>query len=204
MLKEEKSTKFLGVIIDNKLKWTEHIQNILIKINRNIGLMWKLRNSLNKKSKILLYYTLIYCHLHYGNIVWGGAAKSHLDPIVKSQKKIIRIMSSASYRDHSHPLFKALGVLKLNEVNQLTTSKFIHSQLNSLDPIINFTTANAIHNYNTRRSHFLRPSRYGTFTNKFVSFRGCHIWNNLPEHIKNMTNINTFKINLKKHLLSLY
>ena len=175
-----------------------------LKINRNLGLFWKLRNSLNTNSKLLLYYSLIYSHLHYGNAVWGGAAKTHLNHLFVSQKKAVRFISSAHYLAASHPLFKNLGILKLDDINVLTISKFMHQQLNNQQPLINFTAANQIHQYNTRRAQNLRPARHGCHTNKFITYRGCNIWNELPESIKSLTNPNTFKINLKKHLLSRY
>ena len=51
-LKEKKITKFLGIFIDNKLNWSEHIINVVMKINMNIGIIWKIRNSIDKKTKI--------------------------------------------------------------------------------------------------------------------------------------------------------
>ena len=39
---EVKSTKFLGIIIDDKLKWTEHIQYIKNIISKFIGILIKI------------------------------------------------------------------------------------------------------------------------------------------------------------------
>ena len=45
-----KSTKFLGVIIDDKLKWTAHIQYIKNKLSKSIGIMYKCRNYFDKET----------------------------------------------------------------------------------------------------------------------------------------------------------
>ena len=50
VLSEVKKTKFLGVIIDNKLTWKEHITYICCKIRRGIGILLKARNVLYKKK----------------------------------------------------------------------------------------------------------------------------------------------------------
>ena len=39
-------TKFLGVIIDNKLKWNDHITYVKSKISKTIGLFYKCANIL--------------------------------------------------------------------------------------------------------------------------------------------------------------
>ena len=43
------NTKFLGVIIDSKLNWSDHITNIKNKISKSIGILTKIRRFLNKK-----------------------------------------------------------------------------------------------------------------------------------------------------------
>ena len=45
-----KSTKFLGVIIDDKLKWKEHLQYIKNKISKSIGIIYKIRPYLDKAT----------------------------------------------------------------------------------------------------------------------------------------------------------
>ena len=39
---EVKSTKFLAIIIDDKLKWSEHIQYIKNEISKSTGIMIKI------------------------------------------------------------------------------------------------------------------------------------------------------------------
>ena len=67
------TTKYLGVIIDNKLKWTSHILYIKNKISKTIGLFYKMRQYLERKSLINLYYSLFFPYLIYCNEVWGNA-----------------------------------------------------------------------------------------------------------------------------------
>ena len=50
-----KSTKFLGIIIDNKLKWTEDITYVKNKISKSSGILFKARNYLDKKTLKQLY-----------------------------------------------------------------------------------------------------------------------------------------------------
>ena len=53
-------TKFLGVVIDNKLNWKEHVSLISGKISRSIGMIIKAKHSLNKDALMTLYNSFIY------------------------------------------------------------------------------------------------------------------------------------------------
>ena len=92
-INEVKSTKFLGIIIDDKLKWTEHIQYIKNKISKSIGILIKIRPYLDKVTLRNLYFTFVYPYLIYCVEVWGNACDTHLDPIIKIQKKCVRVIT---------------------------------------------------------------------------------------------------------------
>ena len=51
------SAKYLGIIIDVKFNWIEHIKYIKNKIFKAIGIKYKARQYLNKSSLVKLYYT---------------------------------------------------------------------------------------------------------------------------------------------------
>ena len=51
-INEVDKTKFLGVIIDNKLNWKDYISYICGKKTRGIGMIIKARNYLNNKTDV--------------------------------------------------------------------------------------------------------------------------------------------------------
>ena len=90
-------TKFLGVIIDNKLKWNDHITYVKSKISKTIGLFYKMRQYLGRTALVNLYYSLVFPYLIYCNEIWGNASSVHLDPIIKIQKRCVRIITYSDY-----------------------------------------------------------------------------------------------------------
>ena len=58
-IEREKVTKFLGVLLDENLSWKEHINSIKTKISKNIGLLYKARYFVTKKSLNQLYFSYI-------------------------------------------------------------------------------------------------------------------------------------------------
>ena len=65
--KEVKKTTFLGVIIDSKLSWKDHVVHAVRKVSRGSGMIIKARNNLNKKGLITLYYSFVYPYLSHCN-----------------------------------------------------------------------------------------------------------------------------------------
>ena len=47
-LQRTNSLKYLGVIIDHKLNWTQHIAHVRNKVSKGIGIMYRARNYLTK------------------------------------------------------------------------------------------------------------------------------------------------------------
>ena len=64
VLQRTNSLKYLGVIIDYKLNWTQHIAHVRIKISKEIGIMYRARKYLSKLSMRKLYYSYIYIYMN--------------------------------------------------------------------------------------------------------------------------------------------
>lgn len=69
--------KFLGITIDEHLTWKSHIDNIKVKVSQIIGVLHKVKDSLNKNALFLLYNSLIVPYLTYCIEVWGSACKTY-------------------------------------------------------------------------------------------------------------------------------
>ena len=115
-LTQVNSAKYLGVIIDHKLNWAEHISYVKSKISKGIGIMYKARHFLPKKALLMLYHAYIYPYMTYCIEVWGCASQTQLNCLFLLQKKIIRIMNFSHYLAHTNPLFLSMEVLHLRKI----------------------------------------------------------------------------------------
>ena len=149
----ENSIKYLGIMIDSHLNWKSQVNYISEKIKRNIGILFKLHHYVNLKTLTNLYYSLIYPFLIYGISAWGNTYKSTLTPIINSQKRGLWIITFANHNDHSNPLFKALAIIKFEDIIFLHNAIFMYDfHSGTLPPAFsNYLTAvNKWHKYNTR------------------------------------------------------
>ena len=204
---EVTSTKFLGVIIDNRLNWKEHIIYISGKISKGIGIILKARKHLDKDALKTLYYSFVYPYLCYCNHVWGNTYKTYLNKLVILQKKIIRIIAGVKPRTHTEPLFKALNILNVFDINKYLIGRFMFHIYNgnALKAFkIMFTQNKSIHNHDTRQSaHYHLPLVHKDVTKRSsIRYRGVVIWNEIMKcSIKTHESENTFLNDLKNMLL---
>ena len=71
------SANYLGVMINNKLNFQEHIKYSERKVSRSVGMLRKLKKYLPELALFKQHYTLIHSHLIYKFIVW----KAHFQAI---------------------------------------------------------------------------------------------------------------------------
>lgn len=100
-----KEIKFLGVIIDEKLTWKSHIKHIQNKISKSIAILYRVKHILDRESLHTLYCSMVLPYFSYCSEVWGNNYKTRIDSLITLQKRAIRIINKAGYRDHTNPLF---------------------------------------------------------------------------------------------------
>ena len=79
--------RFLGVLIDDKLSFSQHITAIKTKMSRYIGTLYRLKHILPLKARLLIYNSLVQSHLNYCSLVWGFTNKSKIEALFSTQKK---------------------------------------------------------------------------------------------------------------------
>ena len=76
-----KLVKYLVMIVDDKLTWSQHVDYISSKITRNVGILKRIRHFIPKESLLLLYHTLIEPYFKYCSIVWGQCSETLRDKL---------------------------------------------------------------------------------------------------------------------------
>ena len=86
-IEQKDYVKYLGVLIDSKLSFKQHMIVVTKKIPRAIGLLNKLRHYVSKRILKMMYYILIYPFLIYALPVYGTADQIRINTIHLLQKK---------------------------------------------------------------------------------------------------------------------
>ena len=176
-------TKFLGVIIDHKITWKEHVTYVSGKMSRSIGILIKARSCLNKHAMMTLYYSFIYPYMTYCNNVWGSTYASNTEKVYNLQKRALRIMFNIGKRESVIPMFTEMCILKFPDINVYLTSRFMFRYHHELVPGIfhgYFTPNTDVHKYYTRQSTYFHIPVVKSDLSKFsIRYRGAMIWNEI-------------------------
>ena len=198
-LENMSEAKYLGVIIDSKLKYDKHINFISEKISKSIGVLYKL-NKLKIPKSVLkqIYYSLIYSILNYNICSYAGTYEAHTNRLLILQKRAIRLICGASFLAHCDPLFYQTEILKFHDIYRLNVALYMfdarHTGIFDRD-----------HSYPTRSHQDLMPFHARlTVTKNSMRTVGPNIWNNIPQEIRNIPTKSSFKYHYKKYLISLY
>ena len=133
-IEEVTSTKFLGVIIDNRLTWNAHIAYISSKISKIIGIIRKAGPLLPLAARIQLYKSLILPYFTYSILVWGNASRTVLERPIRLQKRAIRVVNLAPFRAHSDPLLLDCKILPFSSLYQYYCAIFVFKYFQHLLP----------------------------------------------------------------------
>lgn len=192
------SCRYLGIQLDKSLSFSNHISSIIGKLSKISGILFKIRDSLTLNARINFYYAFCYPYLSQNVVVWGKTSNIYLDPLIKQQKRIIRIMSDAAYLEHTTPLFYKLGLLKFCDIYQFNILVYSFRSLKS-------NKFSVQHTFNTRnRQRASSKFQRLAITQRSINFTGPKLWNDLPEYLKSIDSLYVFKKALKSYFLDNY
>ena len=105
------SIKFLGVMLDEHISWTDHARTVENKIAKNTCLLYHVSQFLNEDSLKTVYFWYIHSYLNYANIAWVSTYATKLKRVYLKQKHAVRIVFNKDKLTHSKPLFENLNTL---------------------------------------------------------------------------------------------
>ena len=202
-IEQVKETKFLGITIDEKLKFNTHFNNVVNKAKKGLYALVQTKNLLSYAAKLKIYHGLIHCHLSYCPIIWlYDQPLKNVKILETLQKKALRLIFKAKPNSHTENMFIVSNVIKVKNLCLNDKLNFMYKHRNnSLPSAISEIIQNAEEN--------LRPVRAKSNTENAKSYTNTgniaydllSSWNNLEDPIKTKKfSIKTVKKRIKLHL----
>ena len=104
--KKESEEKDLGIIIDDKLKFQNHINKQILKANRLLGLIKRTFKHLDSDVLLCLYKSLMRPQLEYCSTVWTVLFKKETSEIEKIQRRATKLVKNIKDLSYSERLRK--------------------------------------------------------------------------------------------------
>ena len=199
-LQEVSSHQYLGIHIENNLKWNKQTQYATTNGTRALNFIRRNFNNCSKTVKERLYQTLVRRHLEYASTAWHPGTAKNTKMLDMVQRRAARFVMGDYTRESSVTNMSELGWTPLEErrKNLRLTSfyKIVHGELH-LD----------LNQYATKKITRLRrchdeqydvTSRTISTTQLANSFFPDIIsnWNNLPKDIVKLKSTDGFKTKL--------
>ena len=199
--------KLLGLMIDDKLTWSAHIDSVCSSLSSKISLLRQLANYVSVDVLKKFYQGYILPLIDYGSITWSGTSDANLERVLKLQKRAARIILQTDYSTPSLEMFAELGWQPVYQRLAFNKAIFTYKALNGQTP--EYIT-NLLKPVAETRDRHLRSSSNGTlavprshtsiFDNSF-SVSAPKLWNSLPVDLRNSSTLNGFKSGLRNALL---
>ena len=109
--------KYLGILVNDNLKWNDHIQHLCKKASQICPLFCYLRHYVRQNTLLMLYNSFVRSHLLYGILAWGSTNTTVLHPLQVLQNKIVRSISNVKTNERitNNSLYKQLKILKIKD-----------------------------------------------------------------------------------------
>ena len=125
-LEEVKEFKDLGIITNHHLSWNPHIDYIVSKANRMLGLIKRTCKGLDDpKTLRTLYCSLVHSNLEYCSEVWSPYTKRNTDKLERVQRRATKLILKS---DNPYDIrLKKLNLMSLaiREDHWLTSLSYI-------------------------------------------------------------------------------
>lgn len=172
ILQTTDSLKYLGITIDKNLNWKLHINDIKSRVRKLIYIFKRLRHIGDKKINRTVYLTLCQSIVTYGIAIWGGAAKSNLLELERTQRTILKVINFKCFYYPTTKLYNEFGVLN---VRQLFIKIIVHRQHSRLTQL----------NISQRRTHevYSVPVCKTSFAQRFSLFLAPFLYNRISKTV---------------------
>ncbi len=205
----ERVTNFndLGIIVQNDLKWDEHINLKVSKANSLLGLVKRtLGYNAPTKAKLAYYNAIVKPVLSYGSVIWSYTSKQNLRNVESIQRRATKYILD-DYTSNYKTRLMSLKLLPLSYTKEINDCCFIYKCLHhvydlDIREILNFNDPAISRTRLGQQPFSLRTPLASNQAKDFFSRRAVAAWNSLPASLVTIIPVNKqiypFKSRLKK------
>jgi len=200
-LKVTRTAKYLGVVVDDELSWTSHIEYLSKKCAQATGQLWRHGQSLTLRARKAWYLAIIQSSILYASNCFFPSLNSTLfDRLEKLSKAGLRAVFRVRPRTPSLPLLERLKVRGLTQLCREKLLVFVFRCLHKLasnlfdDFFSPLACTDSLRISRGQVSRLLRiPFVPGPAGRRTIQFVAASLWNVLPADVRSIDYLPAFK-----------
>ena len=193
----QSSQKHLGLILDSKLVFDQHLNEKILKANQGIGLLNRLRKYLPRDSLLTIYKAFIRPHLDYGDIIYDYPGNATFAQKLESVQYNACLAITGCFRGSSREkLYSELGIESLSDRRYSRRLFFFYKIVKGLSPkyLSDYLPRQNMAHVNLRSRPPINPMYARTERYRASFFPFCiSEWNKLDSRIRDLPSISRFK-----------
>lgn len=200
--------KYLGVMIDKHLNFREHVNYIIKKIAKKVNFLFRIGDTVSALTRSIIYKSIIAPHFDYCSTIFLNIGETEISLLQKAQNRAMRTIIKCSKFTPINQMLNALHFFNVRQRIVLNTLIFVHKIRLEISPsylaesvkIVGYT-----HEYNTQqRNNIHITKRNLTRSQQTLKYNGFKIYNELPNSIKLIDNVSTFRRRVSKFVKEMY
>ena len=201
-IKETKSIKYLGLIVDCCLSFKGHIESILNKITKKIGAMYRSKYLLPLRYRKMFANSLMLPHFDYLDIIYNKASQYTLKKLDVQHRKIAKIALDVKVTNNKKDTYVKMNWLPLQLRRQTHVATIMYKVINGIAP----PSIYDLFNYcsGSRSSEQCNLAIDSRTTTREFKYLGARCWNDVPTSIRESSSVNSFRKSYKSLLLETY
>lgn len=205
-IEEVSCFKYLGINIDNKLNWKQHICTIKSRSASMAGIFRRIAHIIPENIKRQLFYAIFHSRISYGMLIWSTSHENITNELQILQNRAIRNLFKHEYRERIQYMHTEHDILTLKQHSRYLMATHIYNIKNNLlMSNTKLTLNNEIHNHNTRNANQLSLPKATTtkYGSNQILRKSLKFYNEIPTHIRELKKSIDFKKNLKNFVLQM-
>ena len=191
-------TECLRLQIDKHLTWDSHVKSITKKVVSALVMLKRIKRLVPYKNLISVYKSTIEPYFDYCSTVWNSIGSELSSKLQRLQNRAARIITGA----RSKEVLNGLGwqTLKQRRLEQTAIMMFkISNKMtpNYLQEMFQRDFGSQAYDLRSSDRNYVLPKNRTDYYNKSFAFTGAKVWNSLPNDLKQITSLETFKKRLK-------
>ena len=204
IIKPSNQATNLGVIFDSNMSLSQQISNVRKKSFYQLTKIKQLKKYLDSKTTELLTHAFVSSNIDYCNSLYYNLPKKQIKRLQSIQNSAARVITNTRKYDRISPVLKDLHWLPIQQRIVFKIALMTFKCRHNLSPEYLQSSINERQQTRTLRSNSRQPLLIQRVTTNMGGRSFLHaaptVWNNLPVSLTQITNINTFKKQLKTYL----
>lgn len=196
--------KYLGVMIDSRLRVEEHCNYMIKKIGKKTSFLNRLGNYVSSYTRCIIYKSIIAPHFEYCAMLLVSMNKTQLSRLQVAQNRAMRVILQCKRNTRVECMLQTLQFMSVRQKLHYNVCIFIFKILKGMLPEVlrdRLEIVGEDYGRDTRqKGNIVIQLRKRRSAQKSVFYEGVKMYNALPIEVKQCDKIEAFKRLLKEHI----